>query len=382
MKVKNILFLTGTRADYGKIKPLIRVVESCEFLNYQIFITGMHTLSLYGSTELEIKKDGFENSFTFMNQHHEEPMEEVLSNTITGLSRYVHEYRPDMIVVHGDRVEALAGAIVGSINNIVVAHVEGGEKSGTIDEHIRHSVTKMSHVHFVCTEDAKSRLLQMGEREECVYNIGSPDIDVMLNNDFLPSLESAKNRYGIDYQDFAILMYHPVTTELDELSINVDQLVQSVEQSGRNFIVILPNNDEGSSLIRSAYKLLEKSPNCRIFPSVKFEYFLVLLKNCQFILGNSSAGVREAPVYGVPAINVGNRQQGRTYCASIFNVEHDACAILEVISKAENAEIKPSERHEFGDGDSSEKFKVVVESEEFWNIDIQKVFVDRSVDVD
>ena len=196
MKTKTIVFLTGTRADFGKLRPLIDKVVDSQNFEYYIFVTGMHTLSKYGSTYYEIQKHGYENFFVFMNQTTSTEMDIVLSNTITGFSNFVKEISPDMIVIHGDRLEALAGAIIGSFNNILVAHIEGGEVSGTIDEPVRHAITKLSHIHFVANEDAKKRLVRMGESEKNTFVIGSPDIEVM-KSDKLPSLDTMKNYYDI-----------------------------------------------------------------------------------------------------------------------------------------------------------------------------------------
>nr|WP_206513225.1 UDP-N-acetylglucosamine 2-epimerase [Vibrio alfacsensis] len=158
-------------------------------------------------------------------------MDIVLSKTIQGLSDYVQDLKPDMIVVHGDRVEALAGAIVGSLNNILVAHIEGGEVSGTIDELIRHSVSKMSHLHFVSNDFARKRLIQLGECESSIFVIGSPDLDIMKSKE-LPSLLDVKDRYDIDFDKYSILMYHPVTTALNELGENIHEVVSGVIDSG------------------------------------------------------------------------------------------------------------------------------------------------------
>jgi len=147
--MKNILFVTGTRADYGKIKSLMKKVKKSSDFDLMIFVTGMHMLSKYGATYNEIEKDGFTNLYKYINQTENSSMDNVLANTILGLSNYINEYQIDLIVVHGDRVEALAGAIVGALNNIRVAHIEGGEISGTIDDSIRHAITKFSHIHFV-----------------------------------------------------------------------------------------------------------------------------------------------------------------------------------------------------------------------------------------
>jgi len=153
-------------------------------------------LAKYGNTVDEVRKEGFRNIHTFINQTSSMPMDVVLANTINGLSNYIQEFRPDMIVVHGDRVEALAGAIVGALNNILVAHIEGGERSGTVDESMRHSISKLAHLHFVANKEAEKRLVQMGENKSQIFIIGSPDIDIMLSKS-LPSLQKVKRRYGI-----------------------------------------------------------------------------------------------------------------------------------------------------------------------------------------
>jgi UDP-N-acetylglucosamine 2-epimerase (hydrolysing) len=375
---KTILFLTGTRADYGKLKPLMKVVEHDDSMICQLFVTGMHTLKKYGYTAQEPKKDGFENIFIFLNQHAEEPMEEILSNTITGLSRYVHETRPDLLVVHGDRVEALAGAIVGSINNIPVAHIEGGERSGTIDEHIRHAVSKMSHIHFASNSEAVARLVQMGEEPTSIYNIGSPDIDIMLDNEALPSMAEVKNYYDISFEEYSILMYHPVTTNLSTLAKDVESVVDAVLESGRNFVVVYPNNDEGSRQIISAYSKFSGCERIKVYPSIRFEYFLTLMRHSNMMIGNSSAGIREAPVYKVPSINIGNRQDGRVDdVKSIVNSAGDKLALLRAIEQCRVMDLSAVvDSEEFGAGNSAEIFKDLLCKKSFWDIKIQKLFVD------
>jgi UDP-N-acetylglucosamine 2-epimerase (hydrolysing) len=156
---KRIVFLTGTRADFGKLKSLMTITQKSAIYDVHIFATGMHLNSKYGKTVDEIAKAGFENIFPYINHDSIENMNRTLARTIDGFSHYIAEIQPDLIVVHGDHVEALAGAIVGSLNNILVSHIEGGEISGTIDELIRHAVSKMSHIHFVANEEAKRRLI-------------------------------------------------------------------------------------------------------------------------------------------------------------------------------------------------------------------------------
>ena len=375
MKIKKkIVFLTGTRADFGKLRPLIEIVNNSNEFECHIFVTGMHTLSRYDFTYREVEKRGYKNVFVFTNQNNFENTDIMLANTIKGFSNFVKEISPDMIVIHGDRLEALAGAIVGSFNNILVSHIEGGELTGTIDESIRHAVSKLSHIHFVSNEDAKKRLVQMGEIEKRIFVIGSPDIDIMMKKD-LPTKEGLKKYYGMQFEKYAILIFHPVTTELDDLENQTNELVSGAIDSKRNYVIIYPNNDPGSEIILNVYKKLENNANFRIYPSLRFEYFLTLLKNADFIIGNSSSGIIEAEIYSVPTINVGTRQKNRSSNESIMNIESKKEKILDSISKVDGKEIKSS--FSFGDGKSTKRFFDVILSEKIWDVSIQKQFVEN-----
>lgn len=374
--MKKILFVTGTRADYGKLKSLMNILIKSNLFDVRIFVTGMHMLSRYGSTHLELIKDGFEKIHPFINQKSNCPMDTVLANTINGLSNYVHENSPDMIVVHGDRVEALAGALVGALNNIRVLHIEGGEVSGTIDESIRHSITKLAHIHCVANQEASNRITQLGEQSDSVFIIGSPDIDIMLSNK-IPSKEEAMRRYNIPWNKWNILMYHPVTTEVDKLKDNISQVVTAMIESGQNFLVIYPNNDTGTNIILNEYLTrLKDHSRFELYPSIKFEYFLSILKHSKLLIGNSSAGIREASIYGVPAINLGNRQFGRYPISNdngIITAEETVDDINMALKLSDHITgIRPTD---FGDGKSADRFLSILKSEEVWNIPIQKRFI-------
>ncbi len=371
METKKILFITGTRADFGKLKPLIREVENDPTFEPHIFATGMHMLKRYGLTVLEIGKEGFRNVYRYINQDaHYQRMDSALASTIQGLGDYIREFPPDMIVVHGDRVEALAGAVVGALNNILVAHVEGGELSGTVDELLRHSVTKLSHLHFVANEEARDRLRRMGERAESIFAIGSPDIDVMLSEN-LPDLDAVREKYEIPFADYGILLYHPVTTEAHRIQRHSEDLVAAVRDSGMNFVVIAPNNDFGSEIISNAYRTLEGDPRFRFLVSMRFEYFLSLLKHARIIVGNSSAGIREAPVYGTPSLNLGTRQHKRFLCDSIVNVPEKKEAMLGVL---QNPPERSQPNYHFGRGDSARRFIQALREDSLWRTPIQKQF--------
>ncbi len=373
--MKKILFLTGTRADFGKIKSLISILEKTDGFEPLVFVTGMHLQKEYGYTLVEIERCGFTNIHTFENHTHETTMDLTLAKTIEGLSSYCKQINPDMIVVHGDRVETLAGAIVGSLNNILVAHIEGGEISGTVDELIRHSVSKLSHIHFVSNDGAAKRLIQMGEMKSSVYTIGSPDVDIMFSDD-LPDLEKAKSYYEIDFERYAVAMFHPVTTEARDMAGYADEFVKALLCDTNSYIIIFPNNDLGSRYIIEAYEKLKDNPRFRIFPSVRFEYFLTLLKNAQFIIGNSSAGIREAPYYGIPIINIGTRQQNRALHADIVNTGYDSGSIIEALSGIDKHKVK-SPHSGFGSGNSAGLFLKSLEKADIWQLNHQKQFRDN-----
>ncbi len=373
---KKIVFLTGTRADFGKLKSLIEITRNAQDFEVHIFATGMHMDLKFGFTVKEIEKCGYDNIYKYINQDNESLMDITLARTIDGFAKYVHLIQPDLIVIHGDRVEALAGATVGALNNILVAHIEGGELSGTVDELIRHSVSKLSHTHFVANEEAKTRLMQMGELRSNIHVIGSPDMDVMLSNT-LPSWNEVKESYEIGFNEFAISMFHPVTTEFNDMDAYADEYIKALEESNLNYIVIYPNNDKGSHFILEKMKRLQDNPRFRIFPSVRFEAFLVMMKHAQLIVGNSSAGIREAPYYGIATVNVGTRQNGRTHNPNIIHTTYNKVDILSGLAKARDMALQP--HHLFGDGKSDEQFFTIISNPAFWNTSKQKVFRDRSL---
>ena len=372
---KRLIFITGTRADYGKIKSLIKMLEADSNFEVFIFATGMHMLSDYGFTYKEIEKDGFTYIYPFINQNYDTSMDIALSNTITGLSFYIEQTEPDAIIVHGDRLEALAGAIVGAFNNIRVLHIEGGEVSGTIDESIRHAITKFSHFHFVANDEAKKRIIQLGEPEENIFVFGSPDIDIMYS-DALPTVDDVKNRYEIPFNNYNILMYHPVTTEVNDIKDHVGFLVDEVLRSGDNFVVIFPNNDEGSKIIIDEYDRIKNNKHFRIFPSMRFEYFLSLLKSADCMVGNSSSGIRETGIYGIPTVDIGTRQKGRYNSEIVSHIIHidDMESICDAIYNAKNMNVNQSSY--FGNGDSDKIFYDILCNSEIWKMNIQKQFID------
>jgi UDP-N-acetylglucosamine 2-epimerase (hydrolysing) len=377
--MKKIVLLTTTRADYGKIKPILRTLHQDKNMDVNVFVTGMHMLEKFGNTYLEVLEDNLGRIICDEDYHYESRMDISLANVIGAFSKFVRTIQPDMVIVHGDRLDAMAGAIVGAFNGFWVTHIEGGEISGTIDESIRHSISKLAHFHFVANEEAQKRLIQLGEPAQNVYIIGSPDVDIMLNDD-LPSLKWTQDHYDIPFQIYGILLYHPVFTDLQYLSGYIKNILNVLKKSEKNYVVIYPNNDPGNEIIRRAYEELSCIGQFRIIPSMRFEAFLTLLRHADFMIGNSSAGIREACVYGVPVIDIGSRQTGRYNLAILKNVLHVNHNEFEI-----EAALQALPRHTqrslyFGAGNSAEAFYHILQSNSFWTASKQKRFVDIAMD--
>ncbi len=371
--MKKIVFITGTRADYGKIKSVIKMLDNSNTFDVYIYVTGMHLLEKYGSTYIEIQKDGFNNIFLSKRIDNSLSMDEILANNILQFTKFVKNIKPDMIFVHGDRVEAMAGAIVGALNNIYVSHIEGGEISGTIDESIRHAISKLANFHFVSNESSKKNLIQMGENANNIFIVGSPDIDIMVKNNY--DIDYIKKKYNINFENYAIMIYHPVISEIDFLKNKIKVLVDSIIESDRNYVVIYPNNDMGSDIILEEYKRLIGNDKIIMYPSIRFEYFLTLLKYSDFVIGNSSLGIRESGIYGIPTINVGTRQNGRYDLRTQKNI----CCVNEKKSEIINA-INEIEKYKykdkmFGNGDSDKRILKILECDNLWKRNIQKKFI-------
>jgi len=368
---KRIVFISGTRADYGKLKPLIKKVEGR--IDTHVFVCGMHLLKQFGETFKHILSDGCKNVFCAKDIGITGRMDVDLAHTIISLSNYLQRIKPDLLVIHGDRIDALAGAIAGMLNNVFVAHIEGGEVTGAVDESIRHAITKMAHFHLVSNYESKVRIQQLGESKDRIYVIGSPDIDAMFSA--LPDLEVVKKQYKIFYANYAILIYHPVTTEYCHIEEHVKTLLEALSASRQNYIAIRPNNDFGNDII---IRELEKniSPTFKVFSSFQFESFLTLLKNADFIIGNSSAGIREACVYGIPSIDVGTRQSGRYQSQYLKNAQHVQYSVQDIMRCIDNIGDYRVKSDYFGKGNSADLFWKFIRSPV--DVSIQKQFVDSS----
>lgn len=373
---KNLLFVTGTRADYGKLEPL--ALEACDAgFPVTFFVTGMHMMEKYGLTKTEVRRNDQFNVVEYINQRHEDPQDLVLAKTIIGFSDFLQEMRPDLVVVHGDRVEALACALVCAMNYIRCAHIEGGEVSGTIDEIFRHCNTKLSAVHLVSSQTALERVKRLGEPDSSVEVIGSPELDIHARPSGI-ALADVQHRYEIDADDYGICIFHPVTSESAFMGTQAKSLFAALQGTGRNFVVILPNNDPGTKAIMDVIDLLP-SDQFRVLPSMRFRYFSELLKNAKVLIGNSSAGVREAPYLGIPSLDLGTRQTKRSIAKSVSKARAtDKLGITEFIYREWGK--RYSSDTSFGTGEASKKFRDLIMSPQFWNRPMQKYFAEEPVD--
>lgn len=374
MSSRKVLFISGTRADFSKVKPLITSVSGLTGFEVDVFVTGMHMLKEYGSTHTEFDSLPC-NVFKFVNHFPGDADHTTLSKSLTGLGDFVAQGEYDLLIVHGDRIEALAGAIVGVMSNTLVAHIEGGEVSGTVDDSYRHAITKLAHQHFVANEDARQRLLQLGEEESTIHVIGSPELDLMHSSS-LPQLSEVIKWYEIPFSSYGIAIFHPVVTEKARSIEYAEAFSAALEQSGRNWVVIESNNDQGSDGIRHIIAKLKQREAFRVLPSMRYEFFLTLLRSALLIAGNSSVGVRESPHYGVPSVNVGSRQQGRTASQMVVHTKNDKASVLKGIERALELTRVPDQR--FGDGKSAERFSGILLTASFFERDIQKVFNERN----
>lgn len=367
---RHIVFVTGTRADFGKIKAIANQLIEHQW-KVSFFVTGMHMLEQYGSTYLEVRRVEGATTYEYVNQRDADPLDMVFAKTVFGFSDWLQEQKPDLVVVHGDRVEAKACAFVCTTNYIRCLHIEGGEVSGTIDEVFRHCISKLAHHHFVCSKLARKALIAMGESEDRIAIIGSPELDIH-KKEGLVDLASVLDRYNIPFSDYGVAVFHPVTSEIDSLKSQAQGLFSTLEKSGRNFVVIASNNDPGRTEIMEVIESLNPS-NFHLISSMRFEYFSELMKNAAVLVGNSSAGVREAPFLGVPSLNIGTRQTGRAFSESITNAHaHETGSINDFLQWKWGKRYERS--YEFGDGRSVERFVLEIEKPDFWKVPKQKYF--------
>lgn len=380
--MRKICVITGTRANYGRLKTVMNAIINHPELELKLIVTGMHLIPEFGYTVTEIEKDGYTiDARVDMHLSNDTGagMCKSLGLGLIGITQAIESIQPDMILILGDRDEDLAGAIIGAHMNIPVAHIHGGEVTGTIDESIRHATTKFSHIHFAATEASKVRLLKLGEIEDYVFNVGSPGLDAILNREYSTRSELF-NKFNLDVsKKLIIVAQHPVTTQKEQAEDQMQQTMEAIKELGEQTLLIYPNADAGGREMISVIQQYENLDFLTTYRNINFEDYLNLLKYADVMVGNSSSGIMEAPSYYLPVINLGTRQDGREQSNNILNVNHDKDLIKQAIETCLYDETFIQQVNEcvnpYGDGKTGERIANILADIEINNTLIQKKIV-------
>lgn len=359
--MKKIMFITGSRGEWGYIRPILRLIDSREDVNYVLVVTNMHLLSAYGSSYQEIERDGFKIHYKVhmsLDGYSHFTHAKSLGIFLQSLPDIIENERPDWLVLAGDRGEQLMGAIAAGYTYTPVAHIQAGEVSGNIDNMARHAIGKFVHLHLASNEDARDRLLRLGEEEFRVFNVGAPQLDEMVNAVYA-SLEEVERKLCVDLsQGYILAVMHPVTEEYRQARKQAEAVIKALNKFGLPKVMIMPNNDAGSYEIRYAIDSYREG-EYHIYANLKREVYLALLKHCKCIVGNSSSGLLEAPTFRVPAVNIGRRQNLRYRGNNVIDVDFEPDRIIGAVRRAMSPEFKEyliqNVDHPYGDGHSSER---------------------------
>lgn len=345
--MRKVCVVVTARPSYSRIKTVLDAISAQPSLQLQLVVAASALLDRYGSVVDQIKADGFEiDTYVYMVLEGENPttMAKTTGIGIMELSTAFHNLQPDVVVTVADRYETMATAIAASYSNIPVAHIQGGEVTGSIDEKVRHAVTKLADLHFVATEQAGSRVLRMGEEEDHVFVTGCPSIDIAATVADIPALDfDPVSKYGgvgeesIDLdRGFLVVMQHPVTTEHELARSHVEETLKAIVDTGVPALWFWPNVDAGSDGTSSGLRAFrEENPDAPLhfFKNMAPTDFLRLLTSSKGIVGNSSVAIRECSFLGVPAVNIGSRQSRRERGPNVIDVGYDSSEILAAIQQ-------------------------------------------------
>ncbi|MFC2006419.1 UDP-N-acetylglucosamine 2-epimerase [Chloroflexota bacterium] len=356
--MRKIAVVTGTRAEYGILYPVLKAIEAKPELRLLLVAAGMHLSHEFGYTAKEIEKDGFKIAAKVDMLSSSDTLGDMAKSIgvgIIGMVQAWEQLEPDIILVLGDRVEPLAATMAGAYMNIPVAHIHGGDKSrGGLDEYARHAITKLAHIHFPATKRSAERIIKMGEDEWRIYTFGSPALDTILNKPLLPAKVLAE-KLGLDLsQPPILLVQHSVTTEVDEAPKQMRETLEAVMEVGYPTVLIYPNSDAGGRRVIEVIKEYEKYPFIKTFKSLPRDEYLTLMKIASVMIGNSSSGIIDAPSFSLPVVNIGIRQEGRERGRNIIDVGHNRQEIVTAIKRASTDkefldEVKKCE-NPYGDG--------------------------------
>jgi UDP-hydrolysing UDP-N-acetyl-D-glucosamine 2-epimerase len=336
MKKRKILYISGTRADYGLMRTTLFCIKNNPSLELVVIACGMHLMPEFGKTVDEIKKDGFKvhEMGAIYEKDDKKATAKFIGKFIQLLTEKIGEIKPDIILLLGDRAEMLVGAIVGACLAIPVAHIHGGDISSTIDDSFRHAITKLAHIHFPATKKSAERIIKMGEEKWRVSVVGTPGLDDVLGVKLISKKDFAQ-KYNLDLsKPFLLVVQHPVTVESDEARIQMEETMLAVKELGYQTIVIYPNGDAGGREMIKVIEKYRKLPFLKIYKNISRVDYLSLLNVAGALVGNSSSGIIEGPFFNLPSVNIGTRQLGRERAGNIIDVDYKKEDIKKAIKKA------------------------------------------------
>ncbi len=343
MMMRKIAVLTGTRADYGIYRPVLKEIHSRSNLTLQLIVTGTHLAAEFGATIREIQADGFPvggQVDMLLHGDTKAVMAKSLGICLLGVTQALEELNPDFLLVLGDRGEMLAGAIAAAHMQIATAHLHGGELSGSIDGSLRHAITKLAHLHFPVTERAVQCLLASGEEKFRIIQSGVPGLDD-AGQGFQVTAAEIETELGIFLKEkFVLIVFHPVVGETEQTATQFNNVLKVVLEFNLQCLLFLPNSDAGRQYIVSVIQNYKSHPNLSCFTHVPRRLYLGLMARATVMIGNSSSGIIEAPFFKLPVINIGARQQGRVRAGNVIDAAGDEQEIRNALQSCLTSEFK------------------------------------------
>jgi UDP-N-acetylglucosamine 2-epimerase (non-hydrolysing)/GDP/UDP-N,N'-diacetylbacillosamine 2-epimerase (hydrolysing) len=365
---RKIAVTTGTRAEYGLLRPVLFEIKKSKKLDLKLIVAGMHLSKQYGSTVNEIKQDGFKISGNVEmvpqgNSNYD--MALALSSGINQFSSILREIKPDINIILGDRDEPFASAIAAFHMNIPNAHIHGGDKSQAgIDEYIRHAITKISNIHFGASKKSTIRIKKLGEDPKYIFFTGSPGIDEIFQRKITPK-PNLEKKYNLKFHgDEILLVQHPITTQSEKSKNEITTTLNAIKKLKKTTIVIFPNSDAGHQEIFNIIKnSTKKNPFLKVYPSVPRSDYLGLLQNCGVLVGNSSSGIIEGGYFKTSIVNIGLRQKDRERGTNVIDVTNSTPKILNAIKRGLILKKKNKFKNNFiyGRGTASKKIVRILE---------------------
>lgn len=338
--------VTGTRAEYGILRPVMKAIAGHPSLSLSVIATGMHLLPEFGYTVREVERDFKVDAKVQMlgKGDSRREMAESVGRGIIGLANSFEKLRPDFIVVLGDRIEPLAASVAGVYMGIPVAHIHGGDISGNVDDLVRHAIAKLACIHFAATKKSASRLIRMGEEKWRVYISGAPALDTIINGRFTKNDELAE-KYRLDFSSSVVLaLQHPVTNEADRAALQMRLTLEALRDVGEQTILIYPNADAGGRRMIAEIESF-RCEYIKAYKNIPYADYIGLMRTASVLVGNSSSGIIEAPSFNLSAVNIGKRQEGRERAKNVIDVGYNRREITRAIKKAMGRSFKRSLRN-------------------------------------